>query len=65
MKHEVYFEIYGKKLKVVTQAKTKEQAIENVKNAIVFHKIRPISEDFPKEFDEIFNSFKDIFNGKK
>jgi hypothetical protein len=57
MKHEVYFEIYGKKLKVTVDAKDVEQAKYIVRGAIKFHKVKPVNEmpDF----------LWDIFNGKK
>lgn len=52
----VYFEIYGKKLKVKVNAKSKLQAEEIVKSKIIFHKIEDVT------IDEIFSkTFKDIF----
>ena len=61
MKHEVYFEIYGKKLKVTVDAKDVEQAKYIVRGAIKFYKVKPVN-DVPHEFLDIFN---DIFNDKK
>jgi hypothetical protein len=57
MKYEVFFEIYGKKMRVKTEAKTKEQAKENVKNAIKFYKVDRSSDntDFVSFFDNIVN----------
>jgi predicted RNase H-like HicB family nuclease len=57
MKYEVFFEIYGKKMRVKTEAKTKEQAKENVKNAIKFYKVERSSDnnDFVSFFDSIIN----------
>jgi predicted RNase H-like HicB family nuclease len=58
MKYEVFFEIYGKKMRVKTEAKTKEQAKENVKNAIKFYKVERESSDntdFVSFFDSIVN----------
>lgn len=37
-KYTVYFEIFGKKMKVVKFAKTKQEAELAVKNSIIFHK---------------------------
>jgi hypothetical protein len=57
MKQEVYFEIYGKKLKVTVDAKDEEQAKYIVRGAIKFYKVKPVN-DVP-------DFFKDIFNPKK
>jgi hypothetical protein len=57
MKQEVYFEIYGKKLKVTVEAKDEEQAKYIVRGAIKFYKVKPVN-DVP-------DFFKDIFNPKK
>ena len=54
--YDVYFEIYGKKLKVKVNAKSKLQAEEIVKSKIIFHKIEDVT------INEIFGkTFKDIF----
>jgi len=37
--YNVYFEIFGKKMKVEIKAKSKLQAEEIVKSKIIFHKI--------------------------
>ena len=58
MKYQVFFEIYGKKMRVKTEAKTKEQAKENVKNAIYFYKVERESSDntdFVSFFESIVN----------
>jgi hypothetical protein len=57
MKHEVYFEIYGKNLKVTVDAKDVDQAKYIVRGAIKFYKVKPVN-DVP---DFLWH----IFNGKK
>ena len=57
MKHEVYFEIYGKKLKVTVDAKDVDHAKYIVRGAIKFYKVKPVN-DVP-------DFFKDIFSPKK
>ena len=53
MKYSVYFEIYGKKLKAVVEAKSAEEAKYIVMGKIKWHKIEPESQvDFLKN---IFN----------
>jgi hypothetical protein len=37
--YDVYFEIFGKKMKVRILAENEEKAKEKVKNKIIFHKI--------------------------
>ena len=54
--YDVYFEIYGKKLKVKLKAQSKLQAEEIVKSKIIFHKIEDVTID-----DIFFKTFKDIF----
>jgi hypothetical protein len=54
--YDVYFEIYGKKLKVKLKAKSKIQAEEIVKSKIIFHKIKDVT------MEDVFGkTFKDIF----
>jgi len=54
--YTVYFEIFGKKMKVEIKAKSKQQAEEVVKSKIIFHKI----ED--NTVENLFGGlFKDIF----
>jgi hypothetical protein len=54
--YNVYFEIFGKKMKIEIKAKSKQQAEEIVKSKIVFHKIEDVT------IEDIFGkTFKDIF----
>lgn len=48
----VYFEIYGKKLKVRIAANSKEDAKYKVMGKIKFHKVEPVS--------SVLDFFKDI-----
>ena len=50
--YNVYFEIFGKKMKVEIKAKSKQQAEEIVKSKIIFHKIEDIT--IPDIFKYIF-----------
>jgi len=43
--YKVYFEIYGKKLKVEIKANSLSEAKEKVKNSIIFHKVDLFDED--------------------
>jgi len=48
--YKVYFEIFGKKMKVEIKAKSKQQAEEIIKSKIIFHKIENVSmPDFLKD----------------
>ncbi len=58
MKHNVFFEIYGKKMKAVIEAKNAHEAKEAVKAKIIFHKIETVPVDdwsklFGGGFDDI------------
>ena len=60
MNYEVYFEIYGKKMKVTINANSEHDAKHLIMGKIVFHKIVKKTETTFKDFD----FFKDIFNLK-
>jgi len=51
--YKVYFEIYGKKLKIEIKANSLSDAMSKVKDSIIFHKIIPVD-------DEVQN-LKDFF----
>jgi hypothetical protein len=55
MKYKVYFEIYGKKMQTETSAGSDEEAMENIANKIIFHKIERVGGD------EALNNLKSIF----
>jgi len=51
--YDVYFEIYGKKLKTRITAENKEQAVQFIKDKIIFHKIVSTEDDiFSNEDDD-------------
>jgi hypothetical protein len=54
--YNVYFEIFGKKMKVEIKAKSKQQAEEIVKSKIIFHKTEDVT---------VPDFFKDIFKFKR
>lgn len=56
--YTVYFEIYGKKLKVIILAESESEARQLVKDKIIFHKI----EKTKSAFNECVNSMEDILN---
>lgn len=63
--YEVFFEIYGKRLKTTILAESEEKAREAVRNEIVFHKVvlKPV-DIFDKNYD-MFTNLMDIIEGKK
>lgn len=64
--YQVYFEIYGKKLKTSVLAKNENQAKEIIKEKIVFHKItiEPTNNN-DIDFYEMIETMKDVFGIKK
>lgn len=56
MKHTVYFELFGKKMKTVVFAESKEHATQMITDKIIFHKIEaePI-DDFERFINHIFS----------
>ena len=58
---DVYFEIYGKKMKVRILAETENDAKKEVEKKIIFHKVEKPKEEFKDSmdiFDNILNIFK-------
>jgi len=69
MKHEITFEIFGKTMKAKVEAKNKQEAIEKVHQSIL-SKVKIVEHKkggshIDPNLDDIFQSFKDIFNWKK
>jgi 1-deoxy-D-xylulose 5-phosphate reductoisomerase len=60
---DVYFEIYGKKMKCVVLSENEEQAKEFVKNKIIFHKIQKSNDKFNEVMD-VLNDFAEFLNSK-
>lgn len=55
MKYTIHFELFGKKMKTTVDARSIEDAKQQVRNKIVFHKIQP---------EENIDFLKNIFNIK-
>ncbi len=58
---DVYFEIYGKKMKVRILAETENDAKKEVEKKIIFHKVEKPKEEFNDSmdiFDNILNILK-------
>lgn len=51
-KHTVYFEIFGKKLKVTIDAVSRQDAEDYVRNSIVFHKVVASNQGSKTKVDE-------------
>lgn len=62
--HIVYFEIFGKKMKTKILAETKEQAEQQVKDKIIFHKVVVDEQDEFNKAINILNSISDILSKK-
>jgi hypothetical protein len=59
MKYDVYFEIYGKKMRATVQAETMTEAKQKVTNKIIFHKI---VDKEPTDMDNINNAMDEIMD---
>ena len=61
-KYTVYFELYGKKMKTVVDARDTIDAKNIIKDKIIFHKIEADkSNDIKDAFDGFPEDFKNIF----
>lgn len=54
---KVYFEIGGHKMVMSVDSKTDKEAIEKVKNKIIFHKV---TEEKEKSIEQLFKEILDI-----
>ena len=57
-KYNIYFEIYGKKLKTTVNANDPQEAMNLVKNKIIFHKIE---EEKRTDVDDFVDTIKSVF----
>lgn len=63
--YSVYFEIYGKKMKVKILAESMTEAQQKVKDKIIFHKtVVEEKDDFNQAMD-LMNGIIDVLDGKK
>ena len=56
--YEIYFELFGKKLKTKVTAKSEVEAKEKIKSKIIFHKVKENQKDITEIMKDIFNIFK-------
>ena len=63
--YDVYFEIYGKRLKTTILAENEEKAKEIVRNKIVFHKVVLKQKEEFNQIDDMFKNIMDVLGGKK
>ena len=59
-RYTVYFELFGKKMKYVAFAKSREDAMDEVRSKISFNKIEVIDEN--KDVKEVLDSLGDFIN---
>lgn len=72
IEYEVYFEIFGKKMKTTITSPDKKGIKKIIKDKIIFHKIvkkcdEPLLDDHAKDFigdEQTFTNLKDIFGMK-
>jgi two-component SAPR family response regulator len=55
--YEVFFELFGKKMKTKVKARYPNEAKEIIKNTIIFHKI---TEEKFADLDDIFKNINEI-----
>ena len=60
--HDVYFEFYGRKMRAKILAETKEEAIQQIKDKIIFHKVVVDKKD---EFNHCIDILDSIVSGLK
>lgn len=58
--YTVYFELYGKKMKAVIMATSKEEAKQVISEKIIFHRVVLHKSDL----NDVMEQFKDLFGGK-
>lgn len=59
MEYDVYFELYGKKMKASIKANSYYEAMEAVKNKIIFHKLE-IKQEKPLQEKITVKNYKEI-----
>lgn len=63
MKYKIFFEIYGKKMQTVIEAKNENEAKEKIKDKIIFDKIESAITE--QEANEAVNYLKNMFGFKE
>lgn len=59
--YNVYFEIYGKKLKTTVVARDAQDARRVVMSRIIWDKVEEVEKPAPPTGDEMLNTLKNIF----
>lgn len=59
MLYKVFFQLYGKKMKVAIEANSEQEVKEVIKNGIIFDKIVKVS-DYIEQNDETLQNLKNI-----
>lgn len=59
MIYKVYFQLYGKKMKINIDADTQEEAKQKIKDSIIFDKIVFVNDNIND--NDIFENLKNIF----
>ncbi len=62
--HIVYFEIFGKKMKTKILAESKENAEQQIKDKIIFHKVVVDEQDDFNKVVNILDSISDMLSKK-
>ena len=63
--YDVYFEIFGKKMKTTILAETMTEAKEKIINKIIFHKVTEKPQDEFNQSIDMLEDIIDILGGKK
>jgi hypothetical protein len=62
--HTIYFELYGKKMKATILAESKADAMQKIRDKIVFHKVEVDKSD--DQYSDKFDNIADfLINGLK
>lgn len=59
-KYEIWFELFGKKMKTTIAAISEDQAKSILMSKIIFHKVKVKGDP---DSDDILNTLKDMFRG--
>lgn len=63
--YDIYFEMYGRKMKTTILAENEEKAKEAVLNKIIFHKVQVSKDDFNDIIDLMDGIIDNLKNIKK
>lgn len=62
--YHVYFEIYGKKMRATVMANSKEEAENQIKDKITFHKTEIAKDDYFNQSLDLLDNIIDILDKK-